>query len=192
MIFGERVRHARELLALTQIELAREAGTTQPVISTLEKGSAQPTDAVLTGIAVATHFPVEWFARHPMQEPPEGSLRFRARTSLTTKDRRQAQRCGQSVHEHVLLMRSELEVPPVTISEFPGMSPKLAAREARQMLGLPENGPVPHLMSALEKAGVVLLGLPLSAGRHDAFAYWHRDQVDEHPVISVLSGASSA
>ncbi len=188
MIHGDRIRHARELAALTQTELAREASTTQPIISAIEKGT-QPTEAVLTGVAVATHFPVEWFERPPSAEPPEGTLRFRARASLTTKDRRQAQRCGQSVHEHVLLMRSELEVPAVRVRELPGADPRQAAREARAMLDLPTRGPVPHLMSALEQAGVVLLGLPLTAGRHDAFAYWHRHPHDVHPVIAVLSGA---
>jgi Zn-dependent peptidase ImmA (M78 family)/transcriptional regulator with XRE-family HTH domain len=189
VIHGDRIRHARELAALTQTELAREAGTTQPVISAIEKGTTQPTEAVLTGVAVATHFPVEWFARRPTVEPPEGTLRFRARASLTTKDRRQAQRCGQSVHEHVLLMRAELEVPEVALHEVPGAEPRRAANEARAMLGLPARGPIPHLMTALEQAGVVLLGLPLNAARHDAFAYWHRDGQDIHPVVSVLAGA---
>lgn len=189
MIYGERVRHARELVGLTQIELARETSTTQPIISSVENGSTQPSDAVLTAVAVATHFPVDWFERQPTPEPPEGSLRFRARASLTAKDRRQAQRCGQSVHEHVLRMRAELEVPKVDVSDLSEYSPQAAARESRAVLGLSASGPVHHLFSSMERAGVVLLGLPLPSGRHDAFAYWHRSTADIHPVISVLSGA---
>lgn len=189
MIYGERIRLARELAALTQTELAREVGTTQPAISSLEKDLSQPSDEVIASIAVATHFPVAYFERFPSIEPPEGSLRFRARLSLTAKDRHQARRCGQTIHEHAALMRQALEVPVVTVPDLSGYDPRVAAREARAAFGIPRSGPVTTLMPRLEEAGVLILGLPLAAGRHDAFAFWHRDALDPHPVIAVLSGA---
>jgi transcriptional regulator with XRE-family HTH domain len=50
---GSAVRAARRRAAMSQVELAERAGTTQPSIARLEKGSVSPTVLTLDRIARA-------------------------------------------------------------------------------------------------------------------------------------------
>lgn len=49
--FGIRVRERREALGLSQAQLARAAGTSQPAIARLEAGGTEPTLRTITNLA---------------------------------------------------------------------------------------------------------------------------------------------
>lgn len=51
MINGYRVRQGRELLRLTQAELANSVGTVQSTIAQIESGRLQPSETLIEAIA---------------------------------------------------------------------------------------------------------------------------------------------
>jgi Zn-dependent peptidase ImmA (M78 family) len=76
-------------------------------------------------------------------------------------------------------LADRFELPPVKLIPVSG-NPREAATLTRKMLGMSENGPIPHLMRAFEKAGGILLSLPELPGR-EAFAVW----ASNRPVIAI-------
>lgn len=189
MIHGERIRHAREALNENQTQFAKEVGLTQPRLSQVEKGYVAPSPLVLAAISVHTKFPIEWFERAPAPALPDGSLLFRSRASLRAGDRQQAVRCAQTVWEHARWMRAQLELPRCAVPDLGGVEPRAAARHAREAVGLPRRGPVPHVANALEHAGVLVLALPLPFDKHDAFSTWIDSGRGAYPLVALLSDA---
>ncbi len=189
MIYGERIRQARESLNENQTQFAAEVGLAQSQLSRIEKGYVAPSVLVVSAVSVHTGLPVEWFERQPSPALPEGSLLFRARASLRAGDRQQAVRCAQTLWEHADAMRARLDVPACTVPDHGGVEPRAAARHTREALGLSPSGPVPHITHALERAGVLVLALPLTYDKHDAFSTWAGTGDNVHPVIAVLAGA---
>ncbi len=53
--FGRRVRERREELGLTQVELSRLVGTSQPAIARMEAGGTQPTLETISALSRALH-----------------------------------------------------------------------------------------------------------------------------------------
>ena len=49
--FGKRVRERREALGLSQAQLAKSAGTSQPAIARLEAGGTEPTLRTIANLA---------------------------------------------------------------------------------------------------------------------------------------------
>jgi Zn-dependent peptidase ImmA (M78 family)/transcriptional regulator with XRE-family HTH domain len=189
VIHGERVRRSRLWLKENQTEFARAVGLTQPRLSQIESGAVQPTPLVASAISVHTRFPVAWFERPLPPELPAGTLLFRARTSVRANERDQAVQCAQIVWEHAASMRARLATPPCVVPDLGGVRPRAAAAHAREALGLSLHGPVPSLTHSLEKAGVLVLALPLPFERHDAFSTWWADDNGRYPLVAVLANA---
>lgn len=189
MIHGERVRRARLLKKENQTAFATAVGLDQPRLSKLERDLLSPSELVVSAIAVHTGFPVEWFARAPEPPLPVGSLLFRARTSLRAADRDQAIQCAQTIWEHADAMRRRLTTQPCRLPDLGGVEPRAAAHHARDALGVSRRGPVPSVTHALEKSGVLVLGLPVPYEKHDAFSTWTGPHDARYPVVAVLSNA---
>ena len=189
MIHGERIRQARLWTKENQTEFAKAVGIDQPRLSQIERGLLAPTDLLISAISIHTGFPEAWFERPPVTALSAGSLLFRARTSLRAVDRDQAVQCAQTVWEHADAMRARLTMPGCTVPGLGGVEPRAAARHAREALGLPAHGPLPNLTHALEKAGVVVLGLPLPFEKHDAFSTWSGEGDRRYAVVAVLAEA---
>ena len=61
MTFGERVKHRREALKLSQGEAARRAGMAQGLLSRIESGQTpNPGLQVLKGLALALRCSLDW------------------------------------------------------------------------------------------------------------------------------------
>jgi Zn-dependent peptidase ImmA (M78 family)/transcriptional regulator with XRE-family HTH domain len=189
VIHGERVRRARLWLKENQTEFARAVGIDQPRLSQLERGTLAPADLVTSAISVHTGFPVAWFERAPSTPIPVGSLLFRARTSLRAADREQAVECAQIVWEQAERMRSLVAMPVLRLPDLGGVEPRVAAGHVREALGLPPHGPVANLVHAVEKAGVLVLALPLPYERHDAFSTWCGEGERRVPLVALLAEA---
>ena len=86
MIYGDRIRQAREYCGLTQTELAKRIGVNQSAIAHLESGRNIPTEDLLTAIAEHTGFMPPFFFKEPTNDFPTGTLALRARNSLTTRE----------------------------------------------------------------------------------------------------------
>ncbi len=73
---GERVKQARELIGLTQSDLARKIGVTQPMVAHIEGGFKQPSEEVLSSIATVTRLPAAFFLRGGVPDLPAGWVRL--------------------------------------------------------------------------------------------------------------------
>jgi hypothetical protein len=80
---GELLRAARRRRALSQQEVARRAGTSQPVISAYERGRRDPTVGTLRRLVEATGEQLRLDARAPTSElPPPADADEHARRLL--------------------------------------------------------------------------------------------------------------
>jgi Zn-dependent peptidase ImmA (M78 family) len=187
VIFGNRVRQARELLGETQTDFGEEIGVAQAAVSRMEKTIGEAPDAVLSSIASHTGFPAEFFSRPPGPEIEE--YQFRSRLRFKAADRHRAVRAAEVVHESYSLMRQHASGVPVRLPDLSGRNPAAAAREMRSVLAVHPHAPLGNLMLPIERTGVVVLALPVAALKHDAFCWWHSGERGSYPVISVLAGA---
>lgn len=187
MIYGERIRQARELNGFTQTQLSEAAAVKQAAISQIESGASQPSPPVLAAIADKTGFPAEFFSRPPRQDFALGSLLFRQHKTSTATDAKKAHRWGEIIDEAAALLAESLEPRAVKIPVMPGASPLEAATATRSALGLGPSIPITNLTRFVERAGVVVFVLPLDLERHQAYSLWTGDDLNR-PVIALMRG----
>src|ERR1017187_3642038 len=82
---GERIRTVRQLLGISQIELAQAASVSQSMISQVENGTKDATEDLLDAITKATATPRSFFDVMP-PDLPLGTLRFRKLASARSGD----------------------------------------------------------------------------------------------------------
>lgn len=181
---GERVKQARELIGLTQSELARKVGITQAMVAHVEGGFKQPSDDVLEAIAHAAQLPVSYFKRGAVPELPAGSLLFRAKAAGSRKKIRRSYRHAQITLEIAQELSKKVRTIPIRLPSR-ASSPEDAAVSTRRVLGLGASEPIPHLIRAVEKAGAIVLVLPKDEIT-DAFAVW----VGGLPVLAYAENAA--
>jgi Zn-dependent peptidase ImmA (M78 family)/DNA-binding XRE family transcriptional regulator len=184
MFSGRRIRQARELRRLTQTELAKKVGVGQSAIAHVESGFKNPSRAIITRIAMHTHFPVSFFTVHPPTEFPAQSLLFRAKAAMTKRDAAEASRYAELLNEIAEKMAVHLTQIPLTIPTSI-TDPSTAAKQTRLALQIPPDAPVPHLMNAVERAGVLILALPAPLAGRDAFTVWIERQTVPLPAIAI-------
>ncbi len=195
MINGNRVKQAREFCGMTQTELAEQIGSAQSTIAHIEGGRYQPNDVVVEAIARATQFPTSFFSQGDPPEFPYGSLLFRARAAATTGEKLEAYQYGRIMFDIAEQLARRMKKIPVHLPqltddpndpEYPA-SPESAARITRTALGLSPDTPIPHLVYALEKSGVVILATPVALEGRDAFSLWAGSGAKK-PVIVASTG----
>jgi Zn-dependent peptidase ImmA (M78 family)/DNA-binding XRE family transcriptional regulator len=175
---GDRVIQAREMACMTQVELARSVGVTQPMIAHLEKGLKQPSMDLAEAIARETKVSMEFLCQSSAIALPEGSL-FRAKSNVPAKKLLQAHSIAERSFEIFLKLSTHFNLPAPKLRPVQG-TPEHAAAAARKMLGLSPDKPIPHLIRAFEKAGGVVIPFPELEGR-EAFAVWAGDR----PVVAI-------
>jgi Zn-dependent peptidase ImmA (M78 family)/DNA-binding XRE family transcriptional regulator len=185
MISGDRVRQARELKKLTQHELAEQVETGQSTIALIEGGQFIPNSLLLTRLALNLGFPPSFFRQKPSHEFPLGSLLYRAHASIRSTERSLAHRYAQLAFELSERMGRKLQIGPVRLPHIKENS-KLAAQLARSSMGLSPDTPIAHVIRACEKAGVLVVVLPVVIEKLDAFSLWAGRNLSR-PII-VLSG----
>ena len=77
MIFGERVKQARDIFGLTQEELATKVGVQQSAIARIENDTLSPSLDLLEAISRQTGFLPSFFEQEPVDNFPLGTLAFR-------------------------------------------------------------------------------------------------------------------
>lgn len=188
IVNGERIRQAREIRGLTQAELAEAVEVHQSTIARLEANAiGQPAETLLHAVALRTGFRVSFFRQESGPEFPLGSLLFRRRLSLASTDKariRQTARLVFELVERIFSQSRQTKPIEVRIKRFSG-PPELAARATRDALGFSPDTPITKLMLHLERSGIVILSLPVSIPKYDAFSLW-ADTEAPRPVI-VLS-----
>jgi Zn-dependent peptidase ImmA (M78 family)/DNA-binding XRE family transcriptional regulator len=189
MIFGERIKQARELKGLTQFTLAEHLGVTQSFVAQVEGGRSNPPEEFMNKLVFELGFPLRFFEQPTNDDFPVGSLLFRAHTSMSDLEQREIYRWAQTVYDLYKIMisvRAIQEIPlRVPRSQNP---PALAAKLARSELGLGPDAPIPNLMNSLEKAGVLIVALPGQFRGRDAFSLWAGWQGDQRRPVIVVAG----
>lgn len=182
MSHGERIRQARELLGLTQTELAEMIGVTQPVITQLE-GGQYAGENLTAAIAFRTGFPPSFFADPYIEDFPLGSLQFRGHARLLRRERQQAHRYAQLLFE--LFKRVSVGTRSISV-RLPALngSHVEAALATRSTMGISPDTPIRHLVNSAEQIGVVILGLPVTLDGREAFSAWS----GETPIIALSAG----
>ena len=178
----ERLRVARELVGLSQNQLASRVGLTPAAISQFESGAARPAEESLLQLAAALQVPVNFFGQ-PITETHEGFFRSLRRSSVS--DRRRARSIAHVAHDLALAAAAAGQFPR---SAIPRIHPsglhadtqeiEHIAQQVRRLWNVPD-GPIEDVVSLLENHGVVVIRLPLGSADVDAFSLPFVD----HPVV---------
>ncbi len=186
MIYGGRIRQAREYCGLTQMELARKVGINQSAIAHIESGRNVPSDELLLWIADQTGFLPDFFEKEPAEDFPLGSLILRARTSLTARELNQAHQYANVLFEHIKKMSRQFNLPATKLPRI-SEEPIRSAQITRASLGLSPDTPVTNLITTIEKKGVFVLALPIALKKIDAFSTWV-ELTTERPIVVLSAG----
>ena len=170
---GERLRQARELCGLTQQELAELTGTVQSAIAQIEAAQFTPAPTLSQALAVHTGFDLT-FLNNPEGplEFPAGTLLYRGKAKVSPKDKTRAHRLAQFLFEIAYSFKAKFRPIPVALPRLGEESPIEAARVARSNLGLSPDTPIKNITSILERAGVLILRVPLAIDGLDGFSAW--------------------
>jgi len=172
---------------MTQTELAQRSGVRQSAITQIESNIYVPSDSVLEAIAIQTGFDFGFLKQdRPPAEFPIGSFLYRTQAKVSGKERAKAHRVAQLMFEIASIMRSRLKDIPVLLPRT-NEPAEVAAQIARASLGFSPESPIANLMGAVERAGVLILKLPLSIDGLDGFSSWVGLNHDI-PVICLMSG----
>ena len=181
---GERLRHAREINKLTQVELAKRIGSRQGTIAMIEKGAREPSDEMLSKIASATGFPVGFFMEEAGFEFPLGSLLYRKYSALSSSDRARCHRIAQECFSLASRMAPRLKAIPVRLPSVSDNDPETAAQLIRSAIGSDGTSPVSGVIRKLEHCGVWIFSIPEEVEKLEAFSTW----VGNRPVIVLCDG----
>ena len=178
-----RLQAGRELRGLSQTALARDAGITAAAISQFENGHARPTPSTLLKLSYALDLPLGYFTRRPgTAAAPEPAAFFRSLRSTSAAERRRATALVGLVHELVQTVEQHVALPPADAPEYRGVGDdeiEDAAADAREHLGLDPSAPVPDVILALERRGVVTARFHVDGHHMDAFSVDYPDR----PVV---------
>lgn len=183
---GDRIRQARELAGFTQTELSELVGIPQAALAQIESGVYSPSESTVKAVSLRTGFDVS-FLRNP--EPPidfpVGSILYRGQARVSARDKNRAHRFAQLMFELSLSFRARLRAIPVSLPRLADYDPAEAAKTTRSALGLSPDTPITNLMSVIEKAGVLVLDLPVQVDGLDGFSAWVGPKRDI-PVICLI------
>jgi Zn-dependent peptidase ImmA (M78 family)/transcriptional regulator with XRE-family HTH domain len=182
MIFGDRVLQAREMQNLSQQKLAEILGCSQTAIAKVEADVRQPSADLAKSLADTLGFPVSWFQQPVPAHFPLGSLQFRAKAAKSQRDLHKPYYVARTVFEVVESLRSRVKTLPIRVEQNVWTSPSEAATAMRSECGLSPDSPILDVVNAIEKLGIVVLGLPihLELDGVDGFSAWTSTGV---PVI---------
>lgn len=187
MINGERIKQARELRCITQSEFSNNIRVSQPSIALFENNQITPSKTIMQRISQQTGFPMSFFEQCSSIDFPLGSLLFRAKKSLTLRERNKAYQFTKIIYEVYEQLGSRFEKIPLRL---PRSDDSLfnATEQARSSLGLSPDTPISdNLTNLIENNGIVVLAIPIlhKKHKHDAFSAWVGND-KKRPVIALL------
>lgn len=183
---GDRLKRAREIKGWTQTELAEAVDVTQAAIARIEQNLLTPSDQLEQQLALQLGFPVSFFHQENTVDFPLGSLLFRQHMTLKSRERDQILQTAWATYVLYDHMAQKLRMMPLRLPRIQDDDVKTAALLTRNALGIEPDVPVKNLVNRLEKAGVVVLTIPLDIHGHDAFSLWS----DRRAVIVLSHGKS--
>ena len=112
-----RIKDAREYCRFSMVELADKIDKTRQAISQFENGQTKPTPDVLSKIAVATNFPIEYFFKpiHPQSSSMSQIPLYRGSPSKTNSLKRSYEIATEWSSEIVDYLKKYVELLDVNI-----------------------------------------------------------------------------
>jgi Zn-dependent peptidase ImmA (M78 family)/transcriptional regulator with XRE-family HTH domain len=145
-----------------------------PALSQIEAGKLRPTTATIDSLAAALDVPPAFFsAQWPGDETP--ATFFRDLRATTVRDRRRARAQALLLGDLIAALEQHVRLPDVSVPTVPAARGatrdeiEQAASLVRQSWRLGD-GPIPHVVRALERNGVVVARLTLGNVAVDAFS----------------------
>ncbi|QLL08855.1 XRE family transcriptional regulator [Mycobacterium vicinigordonae] len=169
---GARLTDLRELLQLTQNELAQAADVPQSTISAVEKGDRELTPAMVNAVCAGVRVPLTFFDFPAVRVDP-AAVHFRKMSSAGVKSTKSALRYFEELQRITNLLMEEwsgkrTELKPVT-GHIDGADIEEIAVEVRDELGISQDQPVKHVMRAVERSGIAVAPLVRLGMDHPAF-----------------------
>lgn len=176
-----RLTLARELLELSQAQLARRSGLSAAAVGQFEAGVTTPTTATVEALAGALKTPTGFFSVAAADVQHEGFFRSLRKTSVSHRKRARAMaRIAHDIAAAVPLPAADVPaVPVVDLAATPEEIEAVAAA-VRHEWQLPP-GPVSNVVQLLEAHRVVVIRMPMDTADVDAFSLPFADR----PVIAL-------
>src|SRR6266705_1734971 len=184
MMNGLRLKQVRELLGLTQNELALKLSVAQATIAYLEAGYQQPSQELLSKICETTGFPQSFFEQIEVIEFPYGSLLYRSRAVIDASEKTRVNRYGQFMFEVAEKLSQKL-IPRHFTFPKGRVDANTAADIVRSNLGYSPDHPIDDLIYDLEKNGVYIFKSPFLCSKVDEFSGW-AGYDNKKPVIVLI------
>lgn len=190
-MIGERVRLARDYLQISQQQLAETAGITQSAVSQIEAGGPVA-ELTVRRVSEATGYSVDFFERGALPDLPETSLRYRKAAASRQRDEKRLRAHVRQGLELVAELEQHAELPPLALRPtretiIDDSALEQLALDTRHQLGIGESDPVPNLIRAVERAGVVVFGASVGLAHHDAVSVWPSYPVGR-PIVCYTRG----
>lgn len=184
-----RLRIARQLAGLKQVELAPLVEVTPPALSQYESGTHIPGAPVLQRLALALGVPREFFFA-PAGGPAPTPAFFRSLRSTPQMERDRAAafawlvaRLAAAVETHVRLPACDLRLETDLTDAPTRKEIEAAAAAARDAWSIPA-GPIANVVRLLEAHGAIVATFGDGDDRLSAFSQWH----GERPVVIFCLG----
>ena len=194
---GERIRAVRQLVNISQVDLAKAAQVSQSLMSQIENGAREASAEILERIADATATPLSFFYVIP-PDMPLGTLRFRKSSATRSGDTKRVKVLFDEAYRVITDLLMEVNYPrpdlPMILSEPSLRDIEEIAKATREALQLSDDGPIRHITRACERVGVAVVPLTLpSLGEDEEEAVGHFGiscwlSKDEPAVIGYFTG----
>jgi Zn-dependent peptidase ImmA (M78 family)/DNA-binding XRE family transcriptional regulator len=168
---ASRLTLARHRRGLSKRELAEQTDLSTRSISAYESGDSLPQPLTVLRLARALNFPAAFFERPDLDEPPEGSTSFRALSTLTTRQSRQAQGAAALALDFSDWIEERFQLPSPDVLRLQGVSPEAAAEGIRREWKI-GNMAISNMVHLLEQHGVRVFSLAEECAEVDAFSFW--------------------
>jgi Zn-dependent peptidase ImmA (M78 family) len=184
-VYGDRIRSARILRNVKAVDLARALHWPPSRQTLAEQSETLNLDEPAVSI-LADHlrFPPAFFTTRPGMTLAPRDLLFRAPKGITKRETNYLAEFARVAGDVVAWLGSYHRLPPVTLPSLPSGTPVAeAARQAREVMGLPADQPIANLTFRLERAGVPVIarspawdGLPEKHVGYSTRVGNHREQ----------------
>lgn len=173
VLYGARLRVARNFNALTQADLAEKAGVTPAFVCQVEASRKQPASETIHAFAEVLGFGAPFFAQPLDDEYRDEECHFRRRKTTALYLRNQVLAHGTLFGEVVAYLDGVLDLPKPSV---PAMGTRTreeterAAERVRLHWGLGLDTPITNMTRVLERAGVVVTRFTGITAKIDAFS----------------------
>ncbi len=190
-----RLREARKLLRLSQVDLANAIGVSRQAVSAYERGDKNPEPETFEKIARTLNQPVLFFTKEPPETFGEYSVRFYRKFGPDTLRRNEA--CNVLGEWFVQITRyldDLVNYPAVSVPEVAPAGDRYTSEEIEDAaeacrsawgLGL---GPISNVLALLESKGIAVCRYEMTGERVEAFSFWN----GARPFVFMASEKESA